>query len=82
MDQMEVNLVWDEEAPSQVEDTAESEERDVYDDNLTAEQWHALFSKSNNEEDFLGFCSFKSHKMAPLGATKYFNNKGTTQINL
>ena len=52
----EDDILWEEEAnPEQESEDDESEDKDVYDDKLTEEQWRSLFGESDDEDEFEGF---------------------------
>ena len=41
--------------PEQESKNGDSEDEDLYDDQLTEEQWRSLFGESNDEDEFEGF---------------------------
>ena len=54
IDGTEDDILWEEEAnPEQESEDDESEDKDVYDDKLTEEQWRSLFGKSDDEDEFV-----------------------------
>ena len=54
IDGTEDDILWEEEAnPEQESEDDESEDKDVYDDKLTEEQWRSLFGESDDEDEFV-----------------------------
>ena len=50
------DILWEEDAnPEQESKNGDSEDEDVYDDQLTEEQWPSLFEESDDEDEFEGF---------------------------
>lgn len=56
IDGTEDDILWEEDTnPEQESNDAESEDKDLYDDQLTEEQWRSLFGESDGEDEFEGF---------------------------
>ena len=56
IDGTEDDILWEEEAnPEQESKDDESEDKDMYDNQLTEEQWRSLFGESDDEDEFEGF---------------------------
>ena len=54
IDGTEDDILWEEEAnPEQESEDDESEDKDVYDDKLTEEQWRSLLGDSDDEDEFV-----------------------------
>ena len=56
IDGTEDDILWEEDAnPEQESENGDSQDEDVYDDQLTEEQWRSLFGESDDEDEFEGF---------------------------
>ena len=56
IDGTEDDILWEEDAnPEQESENGDSEDEDLYDDQLTEEQWRSLFGESDDEDEFEGF---------------------------
>lgn len=70
----EDDILWKEDTDIKQESkNDESEDGDVYEDQLTEEQWQSFFRESDDEDKFEGFQCAGVHAKkttAPVGATK------------